>query len=280
MNLPKRTDLPYFTYGLFKSTEPAHKQVAPFLEKSPARTNVKGSIFIRDGLPLLRVGGSEQVIGELLYFRQRYRDEAYGVISRFEPREHYLWGKVFVEGKTVLANCLVGRQMTEGNPSQFEANEWGYKNDPVFTEGLKVVADISKEYASTEFQNDPAHTFDWERLFLLQAAYLLLWSAIERYTALAYGPDLGPNERVNCLGIDAAFQGALKTVVSRTGEVVDSRDPAARKRLDPQDPKASIQYYYRVRSNLSHRGKGAYKDGEIIRRSLLELQDIFNKMLK
>jgi len=50
--------------------------------------------------------------------------------------------------------------------------------------------------------------------------------------------------------------------------------------LEPHDPSSAVLYYYQVRNNLSHRGKGAWVDGEIIRASLQELKAIFDAVLK
>jgi hypothetical protein len=72
---------------------------------------------------------------------------------------------------------------------------------------------------------------------------------------------------------------ALKRTVARRERVYDSRNPRDHADLDPDRPRSSAKYYYYVRSNLSHRGKGAWKDGEIVRRSLLELQEIIRQVL-
>jgi len=51
-------------------------------------------------------------------------------------------------------------------------------------------------------------------------------------------------------------------------------------RLDSGNPKTSAEYYFQVRNNLTHRGKGASKDGEIVRLSLLELLTIVERMVE
>ena len=110
-------------------------------------------------------------------------------------------------------------------------------------------------------------------------AYLLLWSAIERYTAFAYGPGLDPVERVKRLGNDSLFVAAAQDVIKRSDCVYDSRDPDQRYDLKRDKPENSSLYFYGVRSNLSHRGKGAYADGEKVRKSLNELLAIFDRLL-
>jgi len=130
-----------------------------------------------------------------------------------------------------------------------------------------------------EFKSAPPDSFDWERLFRLQMAYLLLWTAIERYCSLAYGPGLEPSKKIIKLAEDKLFEKILREIIERKAIIYDSRDPKDKYELDVDDISSTIQYYYAVRSNLSHRGKGAWKDGEIIRLSLRELLNIFKLFL-
>ena len=51
--------------------------------------------------------------------------------------------------------------------------------------------------------------------------------------------------------------------------------PTEKETLDSSDPKKSLNYYYQVRSNLTHRGKSAHNDFKIIKSSLDELYRIF-----
>jgi hypothetical protein len=86
--------------------------------------------------------------------------------------------------------------------------------------------------------------------------------------------------RVREFGKHQIFQAAFeKAEITRTDEVADSRDPKDPVPLDPANPTSAALYYYQVRNNLSHRGKGAWADGEIVRNSLRELKKIFDAVL-
>ena len=54
--LPERTDLPYFAYGLFKPGELAYGQIESLLDGGPVEARVPGALYVRDGLPLLKLG--------------------------------------------------------------------------------------------------------------------------------------------------------------------------------------------------------------------------------
>lgn len=87
-------------------------------------------------------------------------------------------------------------------------------------------------------------------------------------------------KRVKLLGRDSRFAEAVKRQIPVLGDrVTDSRNPETRYRLDPANPGKCVLYYYQVRSNLNHRGKGAFRDGNLVRKSLVELLAIFEDTL-
>jgi hypothetical protein len=271
--------LPFFSYGIFKPGALAYKRLQPFVDVSPVRALVRGSFWLWDGLPLLEPNGSGTVAGCLLKFQPGREIEAYQLIDSTEPPQHYRWATLTLSKPLQQANALLGRRPARASVP-FEELEWSGRSDPVFTHGIQTVRQTAEELAAEPFISAPPDSFDWPRLFRLQMAYLLLWAAIERYAALAYGPNLEPMEKVRQIGADTLFQAALQSMVARTDEVFDSRDPDSRAILDVRRSESSAKYYYQVRSNMSHRGKGAWKDGELARQSLIELLAIFTAMLE
>ena len=276
------TGLPFFAYGALKSGEPAHCQIKNFLESPPASATIQGSLWVRDGLPLLKIGGADEVQGDLLRFSPSNCARAYETIGQFESSKHYYWqtSDVVLSSSTIRANVLAGQKLEYGRAVQIDAACWTVRDDPVFRDGLDVVRASIDLNAKVPFESAPPDRFDWQRFFHLQMSYLLLWSAIERYTALLLGSNVNPNARVKQFGEHAVFRNAFtKSGVTRKDEVADTRDPTDTFTLDPANAASSILYYYQVRNNLSHRGKGAYADGEIVRQSLRELKVIFDRVL-
>src|SRR3546814_21116547 len=99
----------------------------------------------------------------------------------------------------------------------------------------------------------------------MSAACLLLWSAVERFTSLAFGPALDPMERVRSLDKMESFRAAVLRLEVRPGQrVVDSRDPSSDYRIR-DDGSGAAQFWYAIRSNPSHRGKSAFQDGPLER---------------
>lgn len=124
--------------------------------------------------------------------------------------------------------------------------------------------------------------FDWnlKPLFRLQMAYLLLWSSIERYVSLRYHLGDKVTEKVGQLAHEPAFGECLPRYVKGRREVYRTDQPTKREVLDPKSPEKAVRYYYQVRSNVTHRGKGVARDYELLRYSLAELLAIFRGVLK
>jgi hypothetical protein len=46
------------------------------------------------------------------------------------------------------------------------------------------------------------------------------------------------------------------------------------------DGTGAARYYYQVRSNLSHRGKSAFRDAQLVHKSVTELADVMRILLE
>ena len=73
---------------------------------------------------------------------------------------------------------------------------------------------------------------------------------------------------------------AVQQNVLRKATVADSRDPEDTARLDASNPVATFAYYYQIRSNLSHRGKAAWRDFATVNDALSELLNITRTYLE
>jgi hypothetical protein len=105
-------------------------------------------------------------------------------------------------------------------------------------------------------------------------------SAIERYASLRHSLGEDVTRRICSLAGEPAFQAALRHRVRGRREVYSAKAPEDKFVLDPQNPKRSLDYYYQVRSNITHRGYGVNRDFTIVKCSLEELLSIFHDVLK
>lgn len=192
--MPPRVELPFFAYGLLMPGELAHGLIEELVERSVA-SFAEGALYARDGLPLFDPSSGGMVNGYLLDFADGGREEAYKAICSFEPQKHYRWREVHCGDARTPANVLVGKRVSKGS-ILLEEGEWTGRNDPVLTVALELVTSIAVDEGRGELESAPPDTFDWRRFFALQMAYLLLWTIIERFAALRYGPSLEAGQKV------------------------------------------------------------------------------------
>lgn len=166
---------------------------------------------------------------------------------------------------------LYGKSPQKGSV-RTEDSEWNGWNDPLFTAALDVVEETLKCQEKFEWDLKP--------LFRLQMAYLLLWSAIKRYVSLRYDFGQRVMDKVKHLADEAAFSDGLKRYIKGKRDVYRADRPGEKEVLDPERPEKSVLYYYQVRSNITHRGKGVVRDHDRLLRSLSELLPIFKGVLK
>lgn len=271
---PKREELPFFAYGIFRTDEIAYPQLAPYV-KCVDSAQIKAEPWLRDGV-LLLARGDHAYAGHLLIFDSSHREAAYAAIAALEPDHLYRWDEADVireDGAVARANVLFGKNPHQGGERHFSA--WSSRNDPLFNEALEVVEETyenaGRMYASNTF----------ERFFRLQMGYLLLWAAIERYATLRWGFQRdGVWQRVKQLAQEPAFISALQRSVTEPRTVRRADDPSEIVRLDPGRPGKAVAYYYQVRSNIIHRGKGRITEREHLEKSLPELLAIFKTLLQ
>lgn len=272
LSLPSNNSLPLFVYGALKPGMPAFARLCPYVDGQPRKTKVAGELFVRDGLPLLFLNNHENVDGFLLSWKSSQEEIAYQLLCDFEPDKHYEWKEVTTtSGEHV--NLLVAKYQSKGNPQPLFSQNWKLTDDPAFGEGLTVVRKSLEDLKSNDSWSE------WERFFKAQMAYLLLWSILERLSALCFGASKEPHHRVNLLHELSGMTELVSKYVKRKDSVSDSRNPNNIYKLDADNPKKCFQYYYQIRCNLSHRGKAVQNEVEKVQLSLEELLTITEQYL-
>lgn len=265
---PNSVKLPFFAYGVFQKGELGFLSISDLVDRVEKPVSVRGCLLLRDGLPIIDPQGDSTILGSLIFFKEGRYSEAYKKINRLEPDRQYRWEELTGEG--VQCNCLVGRSPRKGSVPADEG--WDGRKDPLFTAALEVVQETWEAHAD----------FDWDLrpMFRLQMAYLLLWSSIERYASLRYHLGGRAVDKVMQIANDPKFLQLLKQRVTRRHRVQRADRPQDHYELNPGDAHESLRYYYQIRSNITHRGKGVVQDHEMVRDSLKELHGIFADLLR
>jgi gamma-glutamylcyclotransferase (GGCT)/AIG2-like uncharacterized protein YtfP len=259
--------LPFFAYGILKPGELAHFRIKPYVRKAQPCT-VRGSLYVRDGLLIADRSGNSQVEGVLLEFDAAGAELARQAIFALEPTQQYSWDTVLINGSR--ANILWGKKPAKGSvPLDFAWSSW---EDPLFTSALEVV--------EHELETHRAWDWNYKNTFHLQMAYLLLWTSIERYASLRYHLKRDATRKVQLVAREPAFGEMLQTVVKEVRSVQRADEPDTKVELKTHDPSEAMSYYYQVRSNMVHRGKGMPRDHQTVLSSCEELLQVFRHVLK
>ena len=119
----------------------------------------------------------------------------------------------------------------------------------------------------------------WRRFYRLVSTYLLLWSAVERFTALAFGTAQPALDRTWRLGDDPRFRASVVAAgVAPSAKTADSRDPTRARRIR-EDGAGAMFSWDAARHLVAHPGRTAFADGVLVRRSLIDLHDTFRLAL-
>jgi len=266
---PNDINLPFFAYGVFRKGELGFLSISDLVSRVVEPCSVTGSLLLRDGLPIIDPAGRSNVPGSLISFREGLNGEAYDRIDRLEPQRQYRWEET-TTAKSVRCNYLIGRSPHKGSVPADEG--WNGRNDPLFTSALEVVNESLTAYSDFDSNLKP--------MFRLQMAYLLLWSSMERYASLRFHLGDRAVDKVMQIADDPQFGQLLRRVVKRTRRVQRADRPTDHYELTPDDPRNSLNYYYQIRSNITHRGKGVVRDHDIVRASLKELLEIFTELVR
>ncbi len=253
---PKNTQLPFFTYGVFRPGEIPFLGIRDFVNTSKI-CKIKGCVRIRDGV-FIYSDGDQDVMGFLLDFKDDCQEKAYDYISSLEPDLIFRWEEQMVGD--IKANMLFGKKPDNGSEDLEEIErEYSTLQDPYITEALEMLLDESKS--------------NYLHKFHLQMRYLFLWTIIERFNFLRYSFGGGPMNGIARLASNEYIKVAIGKVQAN-GEVVYRTDTLKKVKLDPTNPKKSLSYYYTIRSNLTHRGKGRIKDEILLEKAYLQLLEI------
>lgn len=262
------TELPFFSYGIFRPGEIPFIGIINFIDKIEKLT-IKGHIRIRDGVHLFSEKPEDDVNGFLIYFKPNLSESAYKFINSLEPNKIFRWSEKLDENSNSF-NLLIGKSPTKGSESIEELpNIYSTTIDPYFTTGLAML----NEFKLPEW--------DWELKgsFEIQMRYMFLWTIIERFTFLRYSLGGNPSYRVNLLADNEHFIKGLKKYVNKERKIFDTQT-LQHCTLDADKPKKAIAYYYQVRNNLTHRGKGISKDYYILIDCYKELFNIIQFVIE
>ena len=271
LDLPD-TELPFFAYGIFKPGQLAYSKIRNHVDEiEDAKINYQ--MKHRDGVPIIINDQRNHYLtkGFIITFKKGQEEETYLLISKTLLKELYEWKTIEINGKQV--NVLFGVNPTKGSdPIEFpeERVEFNGKNDPLFDEALKLI----KKNLNTDKNSHRIESF-----FELQMNYMLLWSAIDRFSSLKYNKQR-QIENLERFARQKEFKECIKKFKDSYHRPVYSTDDLEIHEFNAEDYKETLHYYYTLRCNVVHRGKSTSSDYSMLKQATEELLEIFKNIIE
>lgn len=270
---PLNISLPFIAYGSFKPGELRYNLIKEFVSEFKP-VPIFGLMKEKDGVPVFFTAETKPYArfnydAYEIYFKEGTEENAYQIISENEPNTYYNW--VEFQGCNILEGIKRLRGLIE-----FMDYSWSFKNDPYFSNGINACKQIIQSHTLSKDYHQ-----EYEEFFSAQAAYMLLWTIIERFCSIKYG-NISPNEKLKKLSNDNEIDWTfLKIIISRIDSIVRSDQKDNKIKLNPSTSvKNILNYYYGLRSNVVHRGKDVFVDIERIRLAFRELVEITEELIK
>jgi hypothetical protein len=273
MQMPVDTSLPFFSYGIFRVGGISFISVKEHIKNIEKNKRAVGQLLVRDGIPMLDT--EEQSFyadGDIFYFKEAEIEDAYKKIIELEPEKYYTWEEQEIDG--VKVNLLSGVKAKKGSVVA-ENSLWdSWNDDPLFNTAFEIIDE--------DLPNLGINFIDGKKFLKLQMLYLLLWTSIERYLGLRYsfrGADT--LVKIRSLAENKNFMEILAKRGANSGyrEIYSTDKVENARRFNSNNAKKSLDYYYQVRCNITHRGKAALGDSALVEKCLVDLTAIFKEFL-
>lgn len=264
-------DRGFFAYGIFKKGQIAYSKIKEFVDEPlTSDGEINRTMLLRDGAPLITDNVSNDLTkGKKIHFLDGDEKEAYQAICKTQPEKLYKWSIVKID--EVDYNVLIGANT---NGSSLHCDDDGNyldsfdgRNDPYFSD---LIPFIRFELKTLKYDNNT--------MFKLQMYFMILWSAIERYCTLKYDVSDRQGDYLEALSNDPIFINVLQnTKLNRKPPIFSAKTGSPF--IITNKPSFIINYYYTIRSNAVHRGKDRKIKEAILKESLEELLELFEKLI-
>ena len=275
VQVPKNNiEYPFFSYGIFKPGQLAFSEIEKYVDKI-SYNSIDYQMCIRDGVPVIdkKENKNFKTYGYLIEFKKGSEKKAYEVISKTEPFDLYEWDEIKCNG--VNCKVLKGKYLEKGSSlSEYTFEEFYGHNDPLFNEALELIDGYLKRRMPNSKQD---FSSDIKNFFILQMHYMLLWTAIDRFSSLRYNKEKISNNNYH-FSQQQVFINALENMGIEERKIFTA-DNLRKYKLDADKSNWAINYYYKVRCNIVHRGKTFFNDYDDVHNSIKELSKIFKEVL-
>ena len=282
---------PFFAYGFLKPDEIGYGVIKKYVKYYEDYNVLNHELYLKDGLPFA-LSGNGSINGFLLTFAPENAELAYRNIAIMTYGGLYNLERVF-ESEQYVANMLVLNRNVSKQDEELislvkcNRGEWQSNEDSFFSETMHYLKNYYFEplfYDSRTEDVPPYYKSYADMSLTLQMAYMELWALIDRYCTMScWVNNTHLTEKARMFAENnERFIKALKvfddSFPSKSNEKVY-------KSCSGKSVKFSvdkiIDYYYTIRCNSVHRGKGTTKrEIDLIKYAFMELFVIMWAVIK
>lgn len=293
--LPKDISLPFLAYGFYKPNQLAYSTIKGYVFNKPKHITINYELNHINGMPVLenKINPNSKVDAYMMEFKYAKQETAYKRIGYGKNKHVYKWEVINLSGQEVNVLMNAGDKSYPIYTDKWENYDW--RDDPIFKYTISYLdknIDKLKEKLDGKFEDGP-YLVDFETFIEVQSAYMVLWTALDRFLTFRYGDTKTWNvkklseehffkksltKNYNALSKQEFYNDSLlNTAWEKT---VFSAEDLEEYELTPNKPTCSALYYYTLRNNVVHAGKMMPEELNIILNALLGLTEIFKDVLK
>ena len=272
----------FFAYGFLKPDEIGYSIIEEYVKDYKAYTVPKRKLYLKDGLPVA-LSGNDSISGYLLTFSPDYAELAYRNIAIMTYGGLFYLDRV-IESKEYRANMLVLNSNVSKQDEELislvksKRREWHSNEDPFFSETMHFLRHYYFEplFYDRRINHVQSYYSNYIDMSLaLQMAYMQLWVIIDRYCTMSCWV------KNSKLTEKARMFAAMNQRFIKALEVFDGSFPSkTNKKVYHSCSGKSIifsvdniiDYYYNIRCNSVHRGKGTTeREINLVKYAFMEL---------
>ncbi len=278
--LPGDTSLPLFVYGALKPGEISWPLLQRYVVDHQTGELTNHKLVVLDGVPTIEPEHGKNLKGQIVHLKNHI--EAYAALAEFEQvPKNYVWREVELHETKTTTRCNVLVLANESRSRKDEVSDWSACDDAYLGFATPWSYSKLKSLAGTFGTSRPPDESLYLDYLELQSVFMLLWALTERIILFRVPESQNHNLEYNVhrlAHIEEWSNAAGKARIDTHVGVRSNLDPFA---AEPtRTGKSGFTGWYKVRTNVVHRGKGAFKEASMLARVTLDMHNTLAILLQ
>jgi len=278
--LPGDTSLPLFVYGALKPGEISWPLLEKYVVDHETGELRDHKLVVLDGVPTIEPVQGKYLTGHIVHLKNPV--EAYTELATFEQvPKNYVWHEVELSTPKTTTKCNALVLANESRSRKDEVSDWSACDDAYLGFAIPWSFSKLKSLAGTFGTSRPPDESLYLDYLELQSVFMLLWALTERMILFRVPDSQNHNLEYNVhrlAHIQEWSKAAERARIDTHIGVRSNLDPFA---AEPtRTGKSGFNGWYKVRTNVVHRGKGAFKEASMLARVTLDMHNTLAILLQ